>query len=162
KAKANLTQSYTDEQVLAAVMSDRTHNQLVLKWFLSDVQEYALGYWRKQYGRLREEEWEVIFANTNLKFITRIKNGLVLQSETRLKTCYTAVVGYAVLDFLENKRKKEYAPIANQGWNEVAPATEQLEKAQVAVLIKEALERITGNEEQVKVILLFTKGYSYK
>lgn len=154
--------SYTDDQVMAAVRSDHPYDQLVLKWFFPNVREYALGYWRKQYGRLREEEWEVIFANTNLKFISRVKNGLELRPETRLKTYYTAVVGYAVLDFLESKRKKVSVPIAQEERQDIAPATERLEKSQIAVLIKETLERITGNAEQVKVILLFTKGYSYK
>lgn len=162
KRKTTNTQSYTDEQVMAAVISEHPYHQLVLKWFLPDVREYALGYWRKQYGRLREEEWEVIFANTNLKFITRIKNGLELRPETRLKTYYTAVVGYAILDFLESKRKKTFSPSVQPELEETTSTTDHLEKAQMAALIKEVLEQITGNVEQVKVILLFTKGYSYK
>jgi len=36
------------------------------------------------------------------------------------------------------------------------------EKAERAQLIRKKLEQITGNAEQVKVLLLLTKGYSYK
>jgi hypothetical protein len=162
KEEPNLSRSYTDEQVMTAVRREDPYDQLVLKWFFLNVREYTLGYWKKKYSRLQQEEWEVIFANTNLKFITRIRNGLVLRPGTRLKTYYTSVVGYAILDFLESKKEKRHIPIAGQDLRASVPATDRLEKAQLAELIREELERITANAEQVKVMLLHAKGYSYK
>lgn len=162
--ETNTGRTYTDEQVMAAVNSEHPYQQLVLKWFLTQVREYAIGYWRKKYRRLKEEEWEVVLANTNLKVISRIKNGLELRAGTRLNTYYTSVVGYAILDFLEDKKEKKHLPLTGQEQElpHAIPATNRLEKEQMALLIKEELERITGNSEQVKVILLYSRGYSYK
>jgi len=39
---------------------------------------------------------------------------------------------------------------------------EQFEKAETAIVIQEILEKIIGNKEQVKVMLLVSKDYSYK
>jgi len=152
---------YTDQEVIDAIKtSDAAYNPLVLNHFFAEVEAYALGCWRQKYSRLGAEDWKIIFSNSNLKFISRIKKGLVLKETTTLKTYYTGIVDYAALDFVSKKKKEVLVELLPKVELEEQELT--FEKAERAQLIRKKLEQITGNAEQVKVLLLLTKGYSYK
>lgn len=152
---------YTDQQIIEALKApDAVNNRLILKHFFAEVEAYALGCWRKKYSRLQEEDWKLVFSNSNLKFISRIKKGIVLKENTTLKTYYTGIVDFACLDFVSPKKKEVLGELpVNRTIEESESIIEKTERAQ---LIKEKLEQITGNAEQVKVLLLLAKGYSYK
>lgn len=155
-------QGFADEQVYAAIKGSDGTKQLALKWFFEDVKGYALGVWRKKYRDVSEEAWEDIFTDSTIKFITRIKKGLVLKEGTKLKSYFTTIVEYTVLDhFAKTKKEKTLPLVATQ---QVTGSSDvyEFEEKQVANLIKEKLQEITENAEQVKVILLVAKGYRYK
>jgi len=154
--------NFTDRHVITAIQGGLPSNQLALKWFFEDVKYYSLGVWRKKYRDVSDEAWEDIFTDSSIKLITRIKKGLTLKEGTRLKSYFTTIVEYSVLDhFAKNKKEKTLPLLPNQRIG-IANDTYAFEEAQTANLIKEKLQEITENAEQVKVILLFAKGYRYK
>ncbi len=138
-------------------------NPAPINWFLKKTQVYAFGTWHKKYPRLQEEDWKAIFSDVHYKLIKRIKGGLTLQAGTKLSSYYTTVVGYAILDHLQKLKDNHTAEVSDAviDLNTTGPS-HQFEKEQIATAIRKMLVDITKNEDQVKVILLFTKGYSYK
>ncbi|MEM1119136.1 MAG: hypothetical protein AAGJ18_01725 [Bacteroidota bacterium] len=158
KSKIN---GFADEQVVAAIRNGGQH-QLPLKWFFEDVKGYAIGVWRKKYRDISDETWEDIFTDATIKLITRVKKGLELQSGTKLKTYFTSVVEYTVLDHFAKTKKEQTVPLTATQPLESSSDVYAFEEKQVANLIKERLQEITENTEQVKVILLVAKGYRYK
>ncbi|MEY2904277.1 MAG: hypothetical protein RJA52_293 [Bacteroidota bacterium] len=136
----------------------------LLKDFFSFAKNYSQSYWQGKYPRLNNEEWDFIFANVDFKIITRFKKGLQLQEGTKLTSYYTTVTGFAILDFIQDQTKSRKIAIEDVAWEigEPAPIEEELNSKESALIIKKKLAEWIGNEEQVKVLLLFTKGYSYK
>lgn len=154
--------AYSDEQVLHALRSGSDRNHLVLKWFFNQARAYALGYLQKKYPDLNAPEWDVVFANVNLKLITRVRNGLQLTDNTRLTTYYTSVAKFAALDFLADRKATAYVGVEADQVQEKPKVLGQLEDSDRSRQIQAWLQRIVGNEEQVKVMLLQAKGYSFK
>lgn len=150
----------TDRQVMAAMKNG--NNQLVLKWFFEDVKGYSIGVWRKKYRDLTDEIWEDIFTDATIKLITRVKKGLTLKEGTKLKSYFTMVVEYTVLDHFAKTRKEKTISYESVAFVESSHDVYQFEESQVAELIHQKLQDITENPEQVKVILLVAKGYRYK
>ena len=158
----NANKEFADEQVLAA-MRDRTdEHSKALRWFFEDVRGYAIGVWRKKYRDLTDEHWNDIFSDASIKLISRVKKGLVLQPGTQLKSYFTTVVEYTVLDHFAQRRKNQTAALDLPPRDESVTVQHPLEARQTARLIREKLLDITENEEQVKVMLLVAKGYRYK
>lgn len=155
-------QKFADKQVFAAIQSGDSANQMALKWFFEDVKGYAIGVWRKKYRDVSDEHWEDIFTDATIKLITRVKKGLVLKEGTKLKSYFTSVVEYTVLDHFAKTKKEKTLPLIPTQRIEGASDVYEFEEQQVANLIKQKLQEITENEEQVKVILLVAKGYRYK
>lgn len=153
---------FADEQVIAAIQDGSPTNQLALKWFFEDVKGYALGVWRKKYRNISDEIWEDIFTDSTIKLITRVKKGLKLQEGTKLKSYFTTVVEYTVLDHFAKVKKEKTLPLLNTEKSESVSDVYQFEEKQIANLIRSKLLEITENPEQVKVILLIAKGYKYK
>jgi len=156
------TNGFADTQVIAAIQNDATGDPLALKWFFEDVKHYSLGVWRKKYRDISDEAWNDIFTDSTIKLITRVKKGLTLKEGTRLKSYFTTVVEYSVLDHFAKKKKDKTLPLISNQRIDSSIDTYAFEEAQIANLIKEKLQEITENTEQVKVILLFAKGYKYK
>ncbi len=155
-------ETFADTQVIAAIQDNDNGNSLAIKWFFEDVKHYSLGVWRKKYRDISEEAWEDIFTDSSIKLITRVKKGLKLKEGTRLKSYFTTVVEYSVLDHFAKSKKEKTLPLLPNQRIESSNDTYAFEEAQIANLIKEKLQEITENAEQVKVILLFAKGYRYK
>jgi RNA polymerase sigma factor (sigma-70 family) len=153
---------YSDQQIIAAILNGEKGNSLALNWFFDDVKHYALGVWRKKYRNLSDDIWEDIFTDASLKLITRIKKGLQLQEGTKLKSYFTTVVEYTVLDHFSKQKKEKTFDFEQVKKIESVNDTYQFEEKQIANIIKDKLQEITGNPEQVSVILLIAKGYKYK
>ena len=154
--------NFADEQVIAAIQAQAEANPLALKWFFEDVKGYSLGVWRKKYRDISDENWEDIFTDSSIKLITRIKKGLTLKEGTKLKSYFTTVVEYTVLDHFAQSKKDKTVPFEANRKIEIASDIYRFEEAQIANMIKEKLVEITENPEQVKVILLSAKGYRYR
>ncbi len=153
--------AYSDRQVLDAIQSGNDHGQLVLKWFFGHAQEYARQFLRKQYANLDSPEWDVIFANTNLKLIKRIRNGLELSGTTKLATYYVSVAKFAALDYVREQRE-DHLPVREDDRLEQPQVEIRLEAEERSRYVREWLSNVLQNAEQVKVLLLQTKGYSFR
>ena len=94
--------------------------------------------------------------------ITRVKKGLTLKEGTRLKSYFTTVVEYTVLDHFAKRKKEKVLPLVATERITARNDQYQFEERQMAALIHQKLQDITENTEQVKVILLVAKGYRYK
>jgi len=158
----SINNGFADKQVVAAIKNSGGNSQLILKWFFEDVKGYALGVWRKKYRDIPDEAWEDIFTDATIKLITRVKKGLTLKEGTRLKSYFTTVVEYTVLDYFAKNKKEKVLPLATTQKVEATTDKYQFEESQMAELILQKLQDITENAEQVKVILLVAKGYKYK
>lgn len=155
-------EGFADEQVFAAIHSSDSGSHMALKWFFEDVKGYSLGVWRKKYRDISDESWEDIFTDSTIKLITRVKKGLVLKEGTKLKSYFTSVVEYTVLDHFAKTKKEKTLPLVPTQQLEGSSDVYEFEEQQVANIIKQKLQEITENAEQVKVILLVAKGYRYK
>ena len=153
---------YSDQQVLEALRSGNDRSQLVLRWFFGQARSYAAGYLQKKFPGLDEAEWDVIFANVNLKLITRVRKGLQLEDGTRLTTYYTSVAGFAALDFVADRQKTAHEPVDDEQARENPAIVGQMEARERAQQIQAWLQQIVGHDEQVKVMLLQAKGYPFK
>ena len=153
--------SFSDTEVMDSIRG--VGNTDAVNWFLTNTQAYAFGTWQKKFPRLQEEDWKAIFSDVHYKLIKRIKGGLSLQAGTKLSSYYTTVVGYAILDHLKERKDTQVAEITSTviGLNPDLPE-QHFEAEQIATSIKNMLVDITKNEDQVQVMLLFSKGYSYK
>ena len=158
----SISDGFADQVVIAAIKNNGGNSQLVLKWFFEDVKGYAIGVWRKKYRDLSDEIWDDIFTDATIKLITRVKKGLTLNKGTRLKSYFTTVVEYTVLDHFAKRKKERVLPLEATRKIEASNDKYQFEENQVAALIYQKLQDITDNAEQVKVILLVAKGYRYK
>jgi DNA-directed RNA polymerase specialized sigma24 family protein len=160
-----LSYSHDHEKlVFDAIKSGASDDYFLLKDFFSFAKNYALSYWQGKYPRLDQTDWDFIFANVDFKIITRIKKGLQLQDGTKLTSYYTTVAGFAILDFIQDQSKSRKIEIEEVVWEigEPAEIEDHLDSKESALIIKKKLIEWVGNEEQVKVLLLLTKGYSYK
>ena len=153
--------SFSDEEVINSIRG--IGNADAVNWFLKNTQVYAFGTWQKKFPRLQDEDWKIIWSDVHFKLIKRIKGGLTLQAGTKLSSYYTTIVGYAILDHLKEQKDTQVAEITSTiiGLNPDLPAY-HFEAEQIAISIKNMLVDITKNEDQVQVMLLFSKGYSYK
>lgn len=153
-----------DQVVIEAIVSGHGSESFVLKNFFSYAAQYAKAYWQSKYPNLFPEDWDFIFANVNYKIVTRFKKGLQLNEGTKLTSYFTTITGYAILDFIKERKDAPQVQVEDIAWElgEPAKAPEKMESSEIAIIIKERLEKWVGNQEQVKVLLLFTKGYSYK
>lgn len=158
----NPPNGYSDDQVIAAILEQDTNNQSAIKWFFEDVKGYAIGLWRKKYSNLSDDLWEDIFTDSTIKLISRIRKGLQLKEGTKLKSYFTGVVEYTVLDHFVKVKNTRVIPLEATKTLEFTKDTYQFEETQIANLLKEKLQEITENNEQVNVILLVAKGYRYK
>mgnify|MGYP006284095149 FL=1 len=156
--------SYTDEQIMEGIRIGGTSDQLVIRAFFSQARSYALAYLQPKYPKLQDEEWDVIFANTNLKLVTRIKNGWKKRGEVKLTTYYTSVAGYSVLDYLQERKQKDSFSLDEVMLDMPEPSRVQrkLESEERKEHIQAWLEKMVGNSEQVNILLLHAEGYSYK
>ena len=153
--------SYSDKEVMNSIRGEGNAN--AVNWFLDNTQIYAFGTWQKKFPRLQAPDWKVIFSTVHYKLVKRIKGGLTLQAGTKLSSYYTTIVGYAILDHLKEKKDNQVAEITSvvTGVDTTIPL-HHFEAEQIANAIKNMLVSITKNEDQVQVMLLFSKGYSYK
>jgi DNA-directed RNA polymerase specialized sigma24 family protein len=153
-----------DHIVIEAIVSEHGSESFILKNFFSYAAQYAKAYWQSKYPNLYPEDWDFIFANVNYKIVTRFKKGLQLNEGTKLTSYFTTITGYAILDFIKERKEAPQVQVEDVAWElgEPARAPGALESTEIATIIKERLEKWVGNREQVKVLLLFTKGYSYK
>lgn len=153
-----------DQLVIKAIVSGHGTDSFVLKKFFSYAAQYAKAYWQSKYPNLYPEDWDFIFANVNYKIVTRFKKGLQLNESTKLTSYFTTITGYAILDFIRERKDAPQVQVEDIAWElgEPAKATEKIESSEIATIIKERLEKWVGNQEQVKVLLLYNKGYSYK
>lgn len=151
-----------EEQVLYYIRSGAS-NVATVNWFFENARLYAQKYLIKDYPNIDKPEWDVIFANVNLKFITRIKNGMELRPETRLATYYTSIAKFAVLDFVrDRKAHHQYQFIQEQQAVEPPLIERKMEREERAREIEAWLFRIVENKDQVKVLLLQAEGWAYK
>lgn len=154
--------AYSDQQVLKAIREDEGQGSLVLKWFFGQVKGYALGYLTKEFPRIESMEWEVVLANTNLKLLSRVRKGLQLEIGTQLATYYVSVARFATLDLIREQKETAHQEVSETYLKAEPRILDQLEQKDRARHIKEWLERIVGNEEQVVVLLLQSKGYVFR
>lgn len=159
-----LNDRYHDDQVLIAVRSSNGgNNQLVVTWFFQTAQNYAKSYLKSHFPDLGELEWDVIFANVNLKFVSRIKRGLELKPDTKLTTYYTSISKFAALDFVRDRQSQQnYQEVEDYQAIEHPVVEQKMEKEERAREIKAWLNQIVGHEDQVKVLLLQARGFSYR
>ena len=152
---------YSDEQILTAIRTGK--DEMAFRWFLEEVRQYAIGFWRKKHYSLSEDDWKDDFTDTTTRLIKSVRNGLTLKEGTRLKSYFTGIGEYVILDFYaqQKKIKTEQGPLIENNTYVLEDAYD-FEKEQIALLIRNKLEEITGNAEQVKVLLLLAKGYKYK
>lgn len=154
---------YNDEQVIASILAANDANQLVLNWFFQTSRKYAQSYLTPIYPNIEGLGWDVIFANVNLKFITRIKKGLTLNPDTKLTTYYTSIAKFAALDFVRDQQDQQNYQSIEEGQIVEDPSiVKNMEREERSQEIKVWLSRIIGNEDQVKVLLLQAEGLSYK
>lgn len=153
-----------DSVVIDAIVSGKGNESDILKFFFSHAAQYAKAYWQSKYPKLYPEDWDFIFANVNYKIVTRFKKGLKLNDGTKLTSYFTTITGYAILDFIKERKESPQVQVDEIAWElgEPAKAPISIESSEIASIIKERLDKWIGNEEQVKVLLLFSKGYSYK
>lgn len=154
--------TYTDEEVRSAILGEGLDNDSISNWFFTKAKSYALGTWLKKYSRLQEEDWQIIFSDVNFKIVNRIKKGLTLKKGTRLTSYYATVVEYAILDYLATIKKNYTSDINRVVEQEAVLPANNLEKQELANQLRIFLEEVTQNQEQVQVLLLFSKGYSYR
>ncbi|PHN06447.1 sigma-70 RNA polymerase sigma factor region 4 domain-containing protein [Flavilitoribacter nigricans] len=155
--------TYTDAQVINAILNHRTANHLILKWFFNRAREYALGYLQKSYTQLDPEEWDVIFANTNLKIVSRFRKGLNLGEAATLRTYYTSVAKFAALDFVRSRKAdSDFQEVVEDQVIVVPTVQENLEQSERLQSIRAWLVKVLANEGQVEVLLLHAKGFSYQ
>lgn len=158
----NFGVAYSDEQVIDAILDLRNENNLILKWFFNRARDYALGYLRSRYPRLAAEEWDVIFANTNLKVVTRFRKGISLHADTSLTTYYTSVAKFATLDYARSRQEEQRYQEVEEHQAIMAPQVqEHMEKEERSREIRQWLVNVVGNDEQVEVLLLHARGFSY-
>lgn len=155
-------EAYTDQQVFEAIRNSGDQSQLILKWFFAYVRAYSLRYLAKKYPELEAPEWDVVFAHTNLKLITRVKKGLVLEKETKLSTYYTSVANFAALDFVRDRQENTELLVENHPAVQDPVVIGSMERKERAVQIRDWLTKVVGYEDQVTVMLLHTKGYTYR
>jgi len=153
--------AYNDEQVIQAIREEEQAGQQAFRWFLEQVKDYALGYLQRKYPHLTTADWETILANANLTLVQRVRKGLQLQAETKLSSYYVSVADFATLDFLRDRQKgiaEDEIPDAVQP----PQIVEEMEARERAEAIRQWLTQVIGNEQQVQVLLLHTRGYSHQ
>lgn len=159
----NSGKAYSDEQVIDAILDHEHKDHLILKWFLNKARDYTIGYLQKQYPNLRREEWDVVFANTNLKLFTRLRKGMTLNEGTSLTTYYTGVAKFAALDFVRDRQDgPQHQEVEER--DAVAPPEvhEKMEQAERIKEIRQWLYNVVQNEEQVNILLMHARGFSYQ
>ncbi len=153
---------FTDSEVFAAIRGDADCNTRASSWFFKKARGYAIGTWQKRFHRLQEGDWDIILSNVDAKIVERTLKGLQLKEGTRLTSYYATVAEYAILDYLSAKKKEQTHSLDTVFIPTVELPPNNLEKKELAIELKSFLEKVTKNKEQVQVLLLFAKGYSYR
>ncbi len=151
-----------DLTIMEAIRSGKDHSPSLLKSFFDGARAYAMGHLKAQYPGLDPLEWEVVFANVNLKLVSRIKKGLELRPETKLRTYYVSVAKFAALDLVRNRKEAIASPFSFPEPSMMPEAISQLEAEERRQCIRQWLEQIIGHEDQLQVLLLQSQGYSFK
>jgi len=152
-----------DESVLRCIRTNNLHNAgRIVHVFFNIAKSYSLQYWQPKYPILEDYEWDVIIANANLKLITRIKNGWQKKENVQLTTYYTSVVGYAILDYLQDKKKGPQLEVNERDAVIEASVEGALNEKERTKQIHDTLKAIVDNDDQLTVLLLYAEGYSYK
>lgn len=154
--------AYSDDQVLAAIRSTDHSGQGALQWFFGQVKDYARGYLTGKYPNLTGAEWDTVFSNTDVRLLRRVRNGLTLESGTRLSSYYVSVADFAALDVIRERPKAHDSGPLEADLVEPPRIVEDMESSERSAAIRKWLMAVIGNEDQVKVLLLFTKGYSHQ
>jgi len=154
--------AYSDQQVLEAIREDEGRGSLVLKWFFGQIKVYALGYLTREFPRIETMEWDAVLANTNLKLVSRVRRGLQLEADTQLATYYVSVARFATLDLIREQKETAHQEVSETDLKAEPRILDQLEQKDRARYIRDKLVRIVENEEQVSVLLLQAKGYSFR
>ncbi len=154
--------AYTDEQVLEALRRSNDSGQLILKWFFAVARDYAQQYLFRQFPGLGPMEWDVVFSNTHLRLLTRARKGLELNEGTQLTTYYTGVAKFATMDYIQDRKKSESSPIDEYVRIEYPALEEEMDRKGRTTRIREWLQKVVGNTEQVEVLLWHARGYSFR
>lgn len=163
KTSARAGHGADDQQILAAIRDHRGAGSRLLTTFFQGARNYALCYLRNQYPDLDESAWETIFTNVDVKLVTRVRKGLELKEGTRLTTYYTSVAKFAALDFVRDRQRAQSHEevLPNQAIE--PPAIEgKMEQEERSQRIRQWLEEVISNQDQVEVLLYHTQGYTYK
>lgn len=146
---------------MQAIREEEQAGQQALRWFLEQVKDYALGYLQRKYPHLTAADWAIVLANANLTLVQRVRKGLQLKAETRLSSYYVSVADFATLDFI-----REYQEEVTD--DDIPEAVEpplilaEMAARERAEAIRKWLIAVIGNEQQVQVLLLHTRGYSHQ
>ena len=151
---------YTDKQVLATIKSEKGASQRITNWFFETARSYAFNQWKGKYPRLDKVDWDEVFASVNSTLTIRVKKEGWHLRKASLKTYYTELVRYAILDYLQPNKNSQVASLTNTEQKPIAPILLETEE-RVEGLTKFLLS-IVNNTAQVQVLLLVAKGFSHQ
>jgi DNA-directed RNA polymerase specialized sigma24 family protein len=157
------TRAFDDTEVLTAIRSSGREAEQVIAWFISGARVYARRYLARKYPEFDKHTWDSLFANVDIKFVSRLRKGIELQEGTKLTTYYTSIAKFAALDQLGERKVAAYTQQVEDHQAIAPPDIERkidLEERQG--LIREWLHKVVGNEQQVLVMLLQAEGLSYR
>lgn len=157
------TRAFEDTEVLSAIRSSGRESEQAIRWFINSARVYAKRYLARKYPEFDENTWDSLFANVDIKFVSRLRKGIELQEGTKLTTYYTSIAKFAALDQLNERKVSAYTQEV-EDHQAIAPADieRRLDREESQKLIREWLHQIVGNEQQVLVMLLQAEGLSYK
>lgn len=155
--------AYDDAEVLEAIKTDHSQGALILAWFFDFARTYARRYLARKYPEFDENTWDSVFANVDIKFVSRLRKGIELQEGTKLTTYYTSIAKFAALDQLSERKVANFTKEVEDHQAVAPPDVEtQMEREEQQELIREWLHQIIGNDQQVAVMLLQAEGLSYR
>lgn len=152
----------SDADIIDSIRDPHENNNIVAKDFFDYAKDYATSFWKAKYPRLEPDEWDAIISQSNFKLISRLKKGLELNPDTKLTTYYTHVVGYAILDHLAARKKMAASPVESFDRPQFPEIDSKIERAEQMAIVNKWLHTIIDNPEQVRVMLLYAEGFSYK
>ena len=158
-----VVRAYDDSEVLDAIKSSHAQGEIILTWFFDFARTYARRYLARKYPEFDENAWDSIFANVDIKFVSRLRKGIELQEGTRLTTYYTSIAKFAALDHLNDRKSAKYTQEVEDHQAIAPPDVEgQMEREEQQARIRDWLHHIIGNEQQVAVMLLQAEGLSFR
>lgn len=143
---------YTMEYYFIAYIQEGKYKEEV-NTFFKNKYSYVEGYVMKKTG-ISKQDFKEVFNQSFIRIVEKYKNGYRIEKATFL-TIWVQINYYAALDFLSKKNKKRTLK------KDVFFEENYFEKKDLALHIRNNIEKIVGNKEQVKVALLFYKGYKY-